>query len=104
MSDDIRKFLSQSGSSDPVFRFKSVGDEICGKIAEEPKLLPQKKYQSDEPKLDDDGNPVMELLLVLDTEQGRCRVYVDRPLQKTPCGVPWTTSSRTAQPLAAPYG
>ncbi len=45
MSDDIRKFLSQSGSSDPVFKFTSVGDEIHGKIAEEPKLLPQKQVQ-----------------------------------------------------------
>ena len=77
---EIRKFLS--GGHPPIFKFKNVGDRIRGAIAEPPKLLPQTEYFSTEPKLDDDGKPVMQLLLVLSVGEGRQRVYIDKPLMR----------------------
>lgn len=79
-TSEIRKFLS--GGHPPIFKFKNVGDRIKGALAEPPKLLPQTEYFSTEPKLDDDGNPVMQLLLVLSVGEGRQRVYIDKPLMR----------------------
>ena len=46
-------------------------------------------YKSDTPKLDSNGNPVMQVLVVLATDQredadhdGHWRVYIDKPLMK----------------------
>jgi hypothetical protein len=77
-SDEIRKFLS--GGRIPIFKHKSIGDRIKGAIAEPPKLLPLTQFGSNEPKLDDDGKPVMQLLLVLIVGEGKQRVYIDKPL------------------------
>jgi hypothetical protein len=76
--DDIRKFLA--GGRVPIFKFKNVGDQIKGALAELPKLLPLTEFNSTEPKLDADGNPEMQLLLVLTVGEGRQRVYIDKPL------------------------
>lgn len=81
---EIRKFLS-SGRT-PIFKHKGVGDRIRGAIAEPPKLLPLTQFGSTEPKLDSDGNPVMQLLLVLIVGEGKQRVYVDKPLMREKLG------------------
>jgi hypothetical protein len=95
-SDEIRKFLS--GGRTPIFKFKAVGDRIRGALAEPPKLLPLTQFGSNEPKLDDDGNPVMQLLLVLKIGETRTalsgapeqvskqRVYIDKPLLREKLG------------------
>lgn len=80
-----------SGDSDfsPIFRFAEAGDRISGVIVEEPKLLPLTEYKSTEPKIGPDGKPVMQIMVVLASEQaqddnhdGRWRVYLDKPLLK----------------------
>lgn len=81
---EIRKFLS-SGRT-PIFKFKGVGDRIRGVIAEDPKLLPQTQFGGTEPKLDLDGNPVMQLLLMLSVGETKQRVYIDKPLQRERLG------------------
>jgi hypothetical protein len=78
-NDDIRKFLSKGRI--PIFK-PSVGDRIRGALVEEPKLLPLTQFGSKEPKLDDDGNPMQQLLLVLEVGEGRQRVYIDKPLMR----------------------
>jgi hypothetical protein len=87
--DDIWAALSQDSDYIPIFKFKDVDAEIEGDIDGAPELVPLTVYKSDTPKLDSDGNPVMQILLVLATElredadhDGRWRVYIDKPLMK----------------------
>lgn len=88
MSNNIWDAL-ETNSGAPVFKFADPGDKITGIVMEEPKLLPMKAYGSDQPKVDGAGNPVMQILLLLATDQqldpehdGQYRVYVDKPGMK----------------------
>jgi hypothetical protein len=88
--DDIWEALSQDSDYVPIFKFKDAGVEIGGDIDGPPQLVPLTEYKSDTPKLDKNGNPIMQILLVLATElrddddqDGRWRVYVDKPLMKS---------------------
>jgi hypothetical protein len=78
-----------STDSQPIFKFTNPGDRIHGFIIEEPRLLPVTAFGSDAPKLDAAGRPVMQVMIVLATEQaqddlhdGRWRVYLDKALLK----------------------
>lgn len=89
MSDEIWDALSSEGDFSPIFKFTDPGDRIKGIIVEPPTTLPLTEYNSDKVKHDADGNPVMQVLLLLATEQradenhdGRWRVYLDKPLLK----------------------
>jgi hypothetical protein len=82
----ILNALAQSDSS-PIFRFTDPGDRIAGTIVEDPKLVPVKEFGSDSPKLDANGQPVQQVMLVLATEvtqdaahDGRWRVYIAQTL------------------------
>jgi hypothetical protein len=87
--EDIWEALSQDNDYIPIFKFKDVDLEIDGDIDGVPELVPLTEYKSDTPKLDSNGNPVKQVLLVLATEQredaghdGRWRVYIDKPLMR----------------------
>jgi hypothetical protein len=89
MDDEIWEALSQDSDYVPIFRFKEPGDEIEGDLVGAPKTEPLTEYKSDKPKLDSDGKQVMQVVLVLATEQreddtddGQRRVYLDKPLQR----------------------
>jgi hypothetical protein len=87
--DDIWEALSQDSDYVPIFKFKDVDAEIEGDIAGAPELVPLTAYKSETPKLDKSGRQVMQVLVVLATEQcededhdGRWRVYIDKPLMR----------------------
>lgn len=89
MTTSILDALGSEDDFAPIFKFVNPGDRISGVIVEEPKALPLKQYGSTEVKLDGNGNPVMQILLILTTDQpadpahdGRYRVYIDKPFQK----------------------
>ncbi|MFM8600167.1 MAG: hypothetical protein ACKOB8_14375 [Mycobacterium sp.] len=90
MTDNIWDALSSdSGDFAPIFKFTNPGDSINGVIIEDPVTLPLTAYGTTEPKIGKDGNPVMQIMLVLATDQlkdeshdGRWRVYIDKPLFK----------------------
>jgi len=81
--------LAQGADSSPIFKFTDPGDRIAGTIIEDPNLVPVKEFGSDSPKLDADGQPVLQVMLVLATEHtqdaahdGRWRVYIAQTLLK----------------------
>ena len=89
MSNDILDALSSEDDFSPIFKFTNAGDHVKGVIVEEPKTFPVNEYQTTTPKVGADGKPVMQVLLVLatdqpadDTHDGRWRVYLDKPLMK----------------------
>jgi hypothetical protein len=84
----ILNALAQSDSS-PIFRFTDPGDRIAGTVIEPPKLLPVKEFGSENLKVDANGQPVQQVMVVLATEHtqdaahdGRWRVYFDKALLK----------------------
>lgn len=88
-NNDIWDALGGSDNS-PIFKFANPGDKVKGIIVEPPVTLPLKEYKSDQPKIGADGKPVMQVLLILATDQpldddhdGRYRVYVDKPGMKS---------------------
>lgn len=90
MSTAIWDALASEGDFAPIFKFTEPGDRIGGVIVEEPKTFPLTEYGSREPKIGQDGKPVMQILLTLATEvsadenhDGRWRVYLDKPLLKS---------------------
>lgn len=90
MTDTIMQALSSdSGDFAPIFKFVNPGDSISGVIIDDPVTLPLTAFGSNEPKIGKDGKPVMQIMVVLATEQlkdenhdGRWRVYIDKPLMK----------------------
>lgn len=82
--------LAQASTTDsPIFKFSVPGDRISGIIIEDPRLLPVTAFGTDAPKLDAAGQPVMQVMVVLATEQvqgdqhdGKWRVYIDKALMK----------------------
>ena len=78
-NDEIRKFLSKGRA--PIWK-PGIGDRIRGTIAEPPKLLPLNEFGTKTPRLDDDGKPMQQLLLVLAMGEGKQRVYVDKMLMR----------------------
>ena len=86
---DIWDALSTESDFSPIFKFINECDRIKGLIVEEPRTFPLTEFNSKEPKIGPDGKTVMQILLVLATEQaadadhdGRWRVYIDKPLLK----------------------
>lgn len=82
--------LASESDFAPIHKFTEPGDQIGGVIVEEPKTLPLTEYGSREPKIGQDGKPVMQILLTLATEvsadenhDARWRVYLDKPLLKS---------------------
>lgn len=90
MTDTILEALSSdSGDFAPIFKFVNPGDSITGELVDDPVTLPLNAFGTTEPKIGKDGNPVMQIMAVLDTEQlkdenhdGQWRTYIDKPLMK----------------------
>ncbi|MBU3749823.1 MAG: hypothetical protein FGM52_05130 [Mycobacterium sp.] len=89
MSHSIMDALSSDGDFAPIFKFNNPGDSISGVIVEEPTTMPLTAFKSTEPKIGPDGKPVMQVLIVVASEQcqnehhdGRWRVFIDKPLMK----------------------
>jgi hypothetical protein len=89
MSNIWDALSTPDGDDAPVFRFTNAGDKIRGTIIDDPTVLPLREFGTDKPKLDRNGTPVMQVLLVLATEQldgdehdGRWRVFIDKALLK----------------------
>lgn len=88
-STDVMDALASESDFSPIKKFLEPGDSIAGIIVEEPRTFPLTEFNSKEPKIGPDGKPVMQILLVLATEQaadadhdGRWRTYIDKPLLK----------------------
>lgn len=93
-SDTIHKqdpndFLMGGGV--PSASFLRIGDSVTGTITETPTLQQQRDFTTGEPKVWDDGNPMMQLVVTLQTDQidhqiedddGRRRVYLKNNSKK----------------------
>lgn len=73
MSSEISEFLN--GPSLPYARFPQHGDTVMGIVSEPPRMCVQTDINGDE-RYYDDGNPMMMLGVVLDTEHGPCLLQV----------------------------
>jgi hypothetical protein len=89
MSTEVMDALASESDFSPIFKYNEPGNTITGPIVEEPRTFPLNEFGTKEPKLDRDGNPVMQVLLVVQTHQyadenhdGRWRTYIDKPLLK----------------------
>jgi hypothetical protein len=79
------------GGGVPSASFLHIGDGVAGTITESPTLQQQRDFTSGEPKVWDDGNPMMQLVVTLQTDQydekiedddGRRRIYVKNAMKK----------------------
>jgi hypothetical protein len=89
-STEVMDALASESDFSPIKKFLEPGDSITGIIVEEPRTFPLTEYNSKEPKIGNNGKTVMQILLVLATDQaadadhdGRWRVYLDKPLLKS---------------------
>jgi hypothetical protein len=57
-----------SGSGAPVVKFTKVGDDVIGTISSI-EVRQQRDFDTNEPKTWDDGKPMMEVILTLDTAE-----------------------------------
>jgi hypothetical protein len=87
--DDIWEALSQDSDYVPIFKFKDEDAEIEGDISGAPEQVPLTEFKSDTPKRDKNGRQVMQVLVVLATDQcdddnpdGLWRVYIGKPLMR----------------------
>ncbi|ODA69250.1 hypothetical protein [Streptomyces sp. AVP053U2] len=81
---DANSFL-MGGSGAPTAKFPTPGTTIGGRITEPPKVEQQRDIQSGEAKFWSDGNPMMQLVVTVQTDQrdpaiedddGRRRIFV----------------------------
>lgn len=77
-------FLMGGGGS-PTAKFPSFGTTVAGRITEPPQVQQQRDVQSGQPKHWPDGNPMMQLVVTVQTDQrdpalaeddGRRRIFV----------------------------
>jgi len=87
MSDDVNSFLT--GGGDPVAKFKQIGDKCIGRVVDSD--MTQQTTLKGEPKFYNDGKPMMQAVLTLDTDQrdpevpdddGRRRLFVKGAMAK----------------------
>lgn len=73
------------GGTVPSAKFEARGDTVTGVISETPELRQQTDFDTQQPKFWDDGKPMMQMLVELQTDQrdpaildddGRRRMYV----------------------------
>lgn len=57
------------GGGIPSLKFESIGTAFSGTIAMQPEVLQQRDFTTGEPKFYDDGKPMQQIKLVLDTDQ-----------------------------------
>lgn len=85
---DADAFLSGGGA--PSAKFAAFGDTYAGQIVERPTVQQQRDFQSGEPKFWKDGNPMMQLVVTIATQQrdaskpdddGHRRLYVKGALK-----------------------
>ena len=55
------------GAGGTTAKFSEVGDEITGTIACEPEAKQQKDFTTEKPKFFDNGDPMMQVIVTLDT-------------------------------------
>lgn len=89
MSTDPNAFLMGSGA--PSARFEEPGASVTGRITEEPQVRQQTDFTTGKPLFWDNGDPRMQLVVTLGTDQrdtsipdddGTRRVYVKGQMQK----------------------
>lgn len=90
ISQDPNEFLMGGGV--PSASFQAIGAAIAGVICEPPPFLQQQRdYTTNEPKVWDDGNPMMHLVVTLQTDEidpaiedddGRRRIYVKNNMRR----------------------
>lgn len=86
---DPNDFLMGGGV--PSASFLRIGDGVQGTITEPPTLQQQRDFTSGEPKVWDNGDPMMQMVVTLQTDQydekiedddGRRRIYVKNAMKK----------------------
>lgn len=82
-------FLMGGGGA-PSAKFPAIGTSFTGRITEQPTVEQQKDFTTGNPKFWDDGNPAMQLVVTIQTEQrdpavenddGKRRLYVKGQLK-----------------------
>lgn len=82
-------FLMGGGGA-PSAKFPAIGTTFAGRITEQPTVEQQKDFTTGNPKFWDDGNPAMQLVVTIQTEQrdpavendtGKRRLYVKGQLK-----------------------
>lgn len=72
------------GSGAAAAKFDQIGDKFAGVIVDEPQVVQQRNYDTDEPEFWSDGQPKMQVVLTVredGTEEER-RLFVKAGLQK----------------------
>lgn len=78
------------GAGAPSAKFPTVGTSHGGRITEQPTVEQQRDFQTGNPKFWDDGNPMMQLVVTIQTDQrdpsvenddGRRRIFVKGQLK-----------------------
>jgi hypothetical protein len=86
---DPNKFLMGGGGA-PAAKFPTIGTSATGRITEEPTVQHQTDFDTGKPLYWEDGNPRMQLVVTLATEQrdpanpdddGKRRVYIKGQLK-----------------------
>ncbi|MBU8549761.1 hypothetical protein IMX12_13175 [Streptomyces sp. Babs14] len=81
---DANSFLMGGGGA-PTAKFPTPGTTVGGRITEQPKVEQQRDIQSGEAKFWSDGNPMMQMVVTVQTDQrdpaiedddGRRRIFV----------------------------
>lgn len=65
--NDSASFLSGGGA--PAAKFRSIGDTVTGVITGEPRLEQQRDFETGNPLVWSDGNPRMQLVVEVQTDQ-----------------------------------
>lgn len=82
-------FLMGGGGA-PSAKFPTIGTSFTGRITEQPTVEQQKDFTTGNPKFWDDGNPAMQLVVTIQTEQrdpavendsGKRRLYIKGQLK-----------------------
>jgi hypothetical protein len=89
MSTDPNKWLLGTGV--PAAKFDTIGKTVAGRITEEPELRQQTDFDTGAPKVWDNGDPMMQLVVVVATDErdpaledddGSRRLYIRGNLQQ----------------------
>ncbi len=59
----------------PAVKFETIGATVSGTVAYPPEDRQAREFGTNKPRFYDDGNPVMQTKIVLDTAEGRRALY-----------------------------
>ena len=68
MSNDSYDFLIEKAP--PAAKFTDIGDSVSGRIVQQPKKQQQTEYKTRRPLTYSDGSPMLQLVVVLQTDDG----------------------------------